>query len=137
VVQSNPWKRGQHTNAYNDITLYAVNGSPNYYQTHSRVIIHELGHAFNRATDRDAEGSVGGDLLRDADGDHVDEYGRYYGFAGGWDDWQYGYDNNQSEVFADMFVGWAYNSWDLAHPESLGLLRQAHMNIYMANWFKP
>ena len=122
------------TNDYNHITLYSVQNSPNYLANHSRVIVHELGHAFNIVTDREAEDSLGADLLRDADGDHIDESGRYYGFAGGWDNWQFGWDNTQSEVFADMFVGWAYHAWDFYHPNDLGIQRNTHMNINMPNW---
>lgn len=28
---------------------------------------------------------------------HIDETGRFYGFNGGWDAWQFGWDNTQSE----------------------------------------
>ena len=131
-----PGNAGQ-TNTKNDITLYAVENNPYYFQGHSRVIIHEIGHAFNLATGRAAEVALPANLLRDTNGIHVDRYIQYYGFSGGWDDWQFGWDNNRSEVIADMFIGWTYNSWDLQHQENLGLLRQAHMNSYMENWLDP
>jgi len=99
--------------------------------------VHELGHAFSKVTGGAARDSIPVNLLRDADGDHIDEFGRYYGFAGGWDDWQFGWDNTRSEVFADMFVGWTYNNWDLGHRENLGVPRQDHMDVVMTDWFNP
>jgi hypothetical protein len=123
-----------YTNAFNHITLYSVKDSPHYLTNHFRVIVHELGHAFNKAIGGKAQSSMTSDLLRDANGIHTDAYGLYYGFAGGWDDWQYGYDNTSSEVFADMFVGWVFNQWDMAHPEGLGQDRMDHMNKYMPIW---
>ena len=124
-----------YTHAYNHITIYDVVGSPNYLLDHPRLVVHELGHAFNAATGSQPEFSLTPDFLRDAAGDHIDESGVFtYGFYGGWDNWQFGWDNTQSEVFADMFVGWVYDKWDLQHPQGLGVLRQNHMNLYMGGW---
>ncbi len=124
-----------YTNAYNHITLYSVKDSPNYLENHMRVIVHELGHAFNQVVGKDAQNSLNANLLRDADGDHTDEYGRYYGFAGGWDNWQFGWDNTASEVFADMFIGWVYNTWDLSGRDGgLGTQRMTLMNSKMPLW---
>jgi RHS repeat-associated protein len=123
-----------YANDYNHITLYNVANSPNYFEDHPRLIVHELGHALNLATGRAAEDSIAAGLLRDSDGVFTDETGRFYGFSGGWDDWQFGWDNTQSEVFADMFVGWVYNSWDPRHRQNLGTLRQTHMSTNMLGW---
>ncbi len=41
--------------------------------------------------------------------------GQNYGFAGETDNWQFRLTSQQlepSEIFADMFVGWVYDTWD-------------------------
>jgi hypothetical protein len=95
------------TNDFNHITIYNVgeNGADkNYVVTHPRLIVHELGHAYDIAIGN-VENGITGDLMRGDPTRHTDDFGRWYGFAGGWEDWQFGYANNPSEVFADMFIG--------------------------------
>ncbi len=122
---------------YNWIILYQVQNSPHYFFNHSKVVVHELGHAFNNATGSETKNSLPSFMLRDEDGKHTELPGQYYGFEGGWDEWQFGYDNTKSEVFADMFVGWTYNRWDLEHKDHLGVLRREHMDVVMTDWFNP
>ena len=64
---------------------------------------------------------------------HTDDFGRWYGFAGGWEDWQFGYANNPSEIFADMFIGWVYGQWDFDLPNNLGYLRLHYMELTMGH----
>ena len=109
----------------NKVRVYH-NTPASYIPTHDRLIIHEYGHLFNNAADKNAQSGLAG-LLRD-NGQHTDKYGHWYGFAGGWEKWQFGWTNEPGEVFADMFLGWFYNTWDFAHPEGLGFQRQDHMN---------
>jgi len=51
--------------------------------------------------------------------------GTYYGFAGGFGDWQFGKTHGNGEVFADMFVGWVYNKWE---NSAQGGYRRDYMN---------
>jgi hypothetical protein len=56
--------------------------------------------------------------------------GQYWGFAGGKDKWQFSVSNVDGtvEVWADMFVGWTYNTWG---KDVTGSARQAYMNLQM------
>ena len=128
-----------------------------------RLMVHELGHAFDLAICRRsvncdwfnqpggaAYDSLGGKLKtcetttvdgsgclgRFSDGPWSGE-NAYWGFAGGWDNWQFGiYESGETwEVFADMYVGWVYGSWQ---STDRGRNRSAFMNTtmsgYLRNW---
>ena len=59
----------------------------------------------------------------------------FSGFAGGMNDWQFSVNelNSTYEVFADMFVGWTYNTWA---PGPVGANRDAYMNAIMAGYLR-
>lgn len=127
----------------------------------SRVITHELGHAFNKAT-----GDKAKSLSPASDGidvgyidnftrpteqtsyiriRHDDGSGGNYGYCGGSNEWQFGFDiaHQGSEEFADMFLGWVYSCWE-PDPEDdnyntyLGLVRRRYMNRKMKDFlFDP
>jgi hypothetical protein len=53
------------------------------------------------------------------------------GFFGGVNDWQFNTEPTSGEEFADMFVGWAYSSWE-SSPE--GIARDNFMKTHMGSW---
>jgi RHS repeat-associated protein len=119
----------------------------------SRLAVHELGHAFDQVIGNerggnqwtkgirtDLTGKMG--LCADSqsclgrkghEGD-PNEDNPFWGFAGGWEEWQFGASDWPGEVFADMFVGWTYGQWG---GDTRGTNRQAYMNTYMPSyiWF--
>jgi RHS repeat-associated protein len=80
------------------------------------------------------------------DVDVTDE--RYGGFAGGFENWQYSHaqgpynpvtqTDGRGEIFADMFIGWVYNTWETAREGSgwspTGTKRANYMNTNMPVW---
>jgi hypothetical protein len=124
----------------NRIILYS-NVSESYFLKHSRVIVHELGHAFNNAVGKAAQ-NVPVNLLRPINENylivHNDQYGTFFGYAGDFDQWQFGVSGHRgSEEFADMFVGWAYGTWgitDLAKVRSQSM--SAHMYGLFFGWWE-
>jgi hypothetical protein len=59
---------------------------------------------------------------------------RFAGFAGGFGSWQYSHSNSSGEIFADMFLGWVYNSWSHLPNGNLtpmAQIRSTHMNQNM------
>lgn len=134
-----------------------------YVFTHADIIdhassyhwaTHELGHAFvNRV------GSAPVDALdfaiNEKSKDHatilkyphlsrppVPEPGEeevFWGFAGGHYDWQNSWSTHTSEVFADMFTGWVYDSWEEKRTGGLtddGQDRKDFMDNKMPSWIK-
>jgi len=93
----------------------------NYLLTYPRIVVHEIGHAFDLAmfgfTGKRLSSSVPSTLYRPlTDGGvimHQDPTNYlYFGYAGGVGDWQFGWEGSQvQEEFADMFIGWTYNTW--------------------------
>lgn len=68
--------------------------------------------------------------------EHGNTVDGYYGFAGGFDQWQFGNSpgSENSEVFADMFIGWVYNQWEVGidgNLTDLGSQREVFMNNEM------
>ncbi|MCZ7673743.1 MAG: hypothetical protein M5U34_44835 [Chloroflexi bacterium] len=71
------------------------------------------------------------------------EDAQLWGFAGGYLLWQMSWSKWDSEVFADMFVGWTYDSWQMVvdadgnnvlHPD--GEVRANFMNTNMPIWIE-
>ena len=130
-----------------------------------RFVIHELGHLFDRkvCASRNSEGVCMGDEIFNNsarsdmelvwntqycgiylclgrpshDGPHT---GMFYGFAGGFEDWQFSAPDPSTiycsgEVWADMFIGWVFDKWN---NDSLGfgIAKRAYidknMTIYLA-----
>jgi hypothetical protein len=101
---------------------------------HPHVVLHELGHAFNNAVGGRGALGIPAGLLRPMINGVIDPGNTikgYYGYAGPFDIFQFGYASAlpSREEFADMFVGWVLNRWDLT--VQLGQDRAAHMNTVM------
>ncbi len=121
--------------------------------TAARHVVHEFGHLFDRAVCAangcawDGKGSARSDLrgkLGTCDNSlyclgrigHTAPYGKFWGFAGGFEKWQFaltGMASGSGEIFADMFLGWTYDTWE----ESLrGDKRRAYMNWEMSYYLR-
>lgn len=103
--------------------------------------VHELGHAFVNAVAGRGARPVGtlklyqwaGFPNRPANSDRRDSFG----FAGGRWAWQRSSSGSASEEFADMYLGWAYNQWELNDTGGLstdGQMRANFMNNLMPIW---
>ena len=94
------------TFASNKITFYNLIGAncncliPNYMADYPNVIVHEIIHAIDYSDNYWGEG-VPGELLNRTDD----------GFYGQMNYWQFGGDDTGQEIFADMGVGWVYDTW--------------------------
>ena len=143
---------GGHIEIYDTAGL--TGGS--YFERHSRLIVHEMGHAFLgsitgvTATDLNFDSSK---FLRPWDGSHyichhdndptrkfcdcastiAGEMPYFYGYSGVFEDWQFGNyvsleGGRWREEIADMYLGWVYNSWG---DNQLGRDRSSYMAVMM------
>lgn len=124
-----------------------------------RLVVHEIGHIFDRRLGASVYGSdwlngenlwspltARGQLSTDISGDLYDLFrpgykdpdGSYYGFAGGQGVWQFGaIEGGVAETWADMFVGWVYNTWETdsaGELTTLGSGRSSYMNGVMGEY---
>jgi hypothetical protein len=129
-----------------------------------RLVVHELGHLFDRkiCAGRQIDGicsvaeldvfhdSARTDLENVWSGEYCGKYlclsrtthdgpktGMYWGFAGGWQEWQFGATDDPGEVWADMFLGWVYNQWGNDSFEFWKHKRDymnSHMSSYLGNF---
>ena len=111
-----------------------------------RFITHEIGHIFDRAVCASNQGgacsniwaydgTARSDLTARGLGRKGHEgplEGEFWGFAGGWENWQFGETDENGEIWADMFLGWSFDTWATAEP--LGTDRQNYMNIQMPQY---
>jgi hypothetical protein len=105
-----------------------------YILKRPKLVTHELGHAFEDGTDNEFLQAWNSNLDRSGTDDHKDSMGTYFGFAGGYENWQFGWDNTPKEVFADMYLGWVYNQWDIHdinNPNGPGYTRWNFMHSIM------
>jgi hypothetical protein len=132
---------------------YLTTGHYFFMSGYRRVITHEIGHAYDNAVEyysdllgnkRKASADLSGLLLRPVIyNDLGNATGRYecdpintrncYGYEAGKGQWQFG-QGELGEEFADMFVGWTYNTWgDIRYlpPNSYYRNRRRDMNHLM------
>jgi len=79
-----------------------------------RFVTHEMGHAFENAYSEVYKLYTGSPTEYKPARTQValdENLNNRYGFAGGFLDWQWSDDPSTGEIFADMFVGWIFNSW--------------------------
>jgi hypothetical protein len=146
------WTAGDHwikfDGMYSDVT------------TATRLIVHEMGHLFDRAVCASLNqgkcyDAKGNDLIWGNNTARSDLTGKtgvclssiclgrkghtehdgigYWGFAGGWQVWQFGAndengDGTNGELWADMFLGWIFNQWG---DDTRGINRANYMNERM------
>jgi hypothetical protein len=146
------WTAGDHwikfDGMYSDVTIA------------TRLIVHEMGHLFDRAVCASLNNGKcydekGNDLIWGYNTARSDLTGKtgvclssiclgrkghtepdgvgYWGFAGGWQVWQFGAndendDGTNGELWADMFLGWTFNQWG---DDTRGINREDYMNERM------
>jgi RHS repeat-associated protein len=139
------WAKGDH--------LIVFDGAYNDLAKEKRLVTHELGHIFDRlvCAANSSSGSCANIFAKEGTArsglvgkggtcaNHPDCLGRighdgpgegeHWGFAGGWQEWQFGATDGGEEVWADMFVGWTYNRWE---DSSRGYHRQSYMDTMMS-----
>jgi hypothetical protein len=118
----------------NDIYIfsnYSTAQLENDLGRNTRFFMHEIGHAFNYAvtlkTSANPYNKVTGNLKNPGFG----------GFAGGKLDWQFSSDSTApGEYFADMFIGWVYQMWEMNDGSitKAGITRRDFMNENMTGW---
>jgi hypothetical protein len=98
-----------YTPSSNHIQIYETyhgfwDGNPYIASTpfSTGLILHELGHAFNQRLGGVPMAGLTANLLRRT-GEHGFFAGHYVG--------QFSHDTSQSEIFADMFIGWTMGMW--------------------------
>ncbi len=82
-----------------NLVLVFKEATPSKLTTHPRWFVHELGHAFSYATEKQAERDVPHSLLSRNT------------FAGPLNAWQFSSSVEQGEVFADLFLAWVFDAW--------------------------
>lgn len=87
----------------NTINIYT--NAEGHIVDNPRFLIHELGHSFERA--------VGDSIPSNAIIESSDDINNRGGFAGDFPGWQQSTDDSAGEIFADMFIGWVYNQWEV------------------------
>lgn len=130
----------------NHIVFYNLIGASgvlqsHYIRDHFRVVVHELGHAFNLLHNGGPSGMIREKGLLRGDGSPDigfeeklgDKSTAYFGFAGPRDSWQFATGNNESELFADMFVGWVFGAFQWNRGDLLGERRWLYMQTIMSN----
>jgi RHS repeat-associated protein len=103
----------------------------NWAASHPKLLVHEFGHIYyNR--DNEEFMPMGYSLRRP---DYGDEDNGYYGFGGGRFEWQFAVVNLDldTEIFADMFLGWVYDTWNFDAPGYRGQARKDYMNVNMGS----
>ncbi|OGD06890.1 hypothetical protein A3B58_01925 [Candidatus Amesbacteria bacterium RIFCSPLOWO2_01_FULL_48_50] len=133
--QANSWAAEVvHINqvyVYNVKTNQRESAIKDYLTRNPNLIGHELGHVFANILDKSPYSLITGKLARTTHGSLSGSKG-YYGFASGWEGWQFGYPAKSSaETFADMFLAWVYNKWE---DSNLGGYRQRWMDVRMSSW---
>jgi hypothetical protein len=94
----------------------------------TNLFIHEIGHAFDEAIEQESATFPSKSVSS--------KYQNEKGFAGGYEFWQFHTKDNDVEYFADMFIGWVYEKWDV----SKGVLtdpakeRRDFMDSRMPGW---
>lgn len=73
--------------------------TPSQILKNPRWIVHELGHAFSNGLEKEPERAVPDSLLSRSI------------FAGPLGVWQFSLAQTQGEVFADLFLGWVFDTW--------------------------
>jgi RHS repeat-associated protein len=103
----------------------------NWAASHPNLFVHELGHIYYNLHHEEFT-PMGYSLRRP---DYGNARNGYYGFSGGRFDGQYAVVNLglDTEIFADMFLGWVYDEWTLNAPGYPGEARRDWMNVNMAN----
>jgi hypothetical protein len=135
LVESKAWA---YTVSSRNIVIFS-NVTADNVVAHPRWIVHELGHAFENAMLGTLGRRAGREGLPAELWYRTVENEQNGGFAGGFEKWQYSRDegpNGRGEIFADMFVGWVYNQWEVDDSglTATAVKRADYMNSRMPGW---
>jgi hypothetical protein len=121
------WRNPDEQNRY-EIRIFNANWSAR----HPKLFVHEFGHIYYNMHHEEFTPMT--HLLRRPD--YGDEDNGYYGFGGGRFEWQYAVVNLDldTEIFADMFLGWVYDNWNFKAPGYRGQARKDYMNVNMSSF---
>ena len=105
---------------------------------YKRFITHEVGHAFDNAT-YVIGNQLGRNAVHKSRGTDHDVISDLTGFAGPRQDWQWRLArmDTHTEIFADMFVGWVYDQFEVDEESKLtemGQRRYDFMKPRMRSW---
>jgi RHS repeat-associated protein len=97
---------------------------------HPDLFIHEFGHIYYNLHKKEFT-PMGSSLRRP---DYGNAENGYHGFSGGKFNGQYAVVNldSETEIFADMFLGWVHDEWTLNAPGHPGEARKDWMSVNMA-----
>jgi predicted Zn-dependent protease len=123
-----------------------------------RLVTHELGHLFDRKVCSYNTGAKCNYIWTDSaryelsvewdkkewfctkewsclsrNGYDIEGQGIFWGFKGGWSDWQFGATDDPGEVWADMFLGWTYNAWN-KDRYGFGEKKKEYMDKYVIKY---
>ena len=93
-----------YTKSQNEIWVFS-NASTDDIISHPRLIVHELGHAFENAVADNGFTKPRWSLPANVQNRE--------GFYGPPLSWQLSIDMGNGEIFADMFIGWVYGKWGM------------------------
>ncbi|GIK58710.1 MAG: hypothetical protein BroJett015_43730 [Chloroflexota bacterium] len=103
-----------------------------------RFIVHELGHAFENALEAIVGYKPPRTLLAAVQANDSNFPNRFvtgqdppYGFAGNFPGWQQSQQADAYEEYADMYIGWTYNTWA---ANDAGRARASFMSNNMPLW---
>lgn len=103
----------------------------------TRLAVHEMGHAFENVLYEDLGFKPPRNTLASIQSQNSSFPNRVnggegnFGFAGPAYGWQQSVDPSPEEEFADMFIGWVYNTWAM---DELGTARLQFMALCMPQW---
>jgi RHS repeat-associated protein len=116
--------------------LIFSNATADNVERNPRWIVHEVGHAFENAMLETIGSKAGRDNLHRNLITRKIENEQFAGFHGGFSSWQYSRDLGSGEIFADMFIGWVYNQWEVSNNEftPTAIKRSDYMEKNMSGW---
>lgn len=105
--------------------------------TDTRLIVREAGRVFDVPTGNSGRTTL--TFARAENRSFATRNSKSVGFAGGLFGWQQSDDDDPSEEFADMFIGWVYNQWGTNERGGLnpaGAKRATVMNANAPRWIE-
>jgi hypothetical protein len=135
---------GGYTYSHKDIRFSSMASfsRSDYLLRATNNVVHELGHAFNQILDSVPVDLLAKDMLSDPLLVRSSDRNSYSGFASrnSRRTWVQNSSTSPSEVFADQFLGWTFNTWEKLEKDRYGVLTEAGtarsnwMTTNMAEW---
>jgi hypothetical protein len=108
-------------------------------EAYKRFIVHEMGHVFDVRMGQAPRQTVAAttELINTVETGYANGF-----YAPHADAWQYRLSDQKThdlEVFADQFIGWVYNKWELneeGNYTDMAITRSDFMEEYMTRWIR-